>query len=184
MESGSFDKLKMDGNNIKLLLIGNEADKRPGLLEELKTDFNFDFANPSPAYPYRSYIGLLERVRQVLHAGKSDQEAYIAIGEGLLKGYMQGEVGRVLMLTARLSKPEDMITMAVQNLGSATFNVKYEVEELRPNYGRVRMRNAKASPYLVQGVLQGVLKLKEVRNIQVMTTAVSIENVIYTVTWD
>jgi uncharacterized protein (TIGR02265 family) len=180
----STGKFKIDANLVKLLILGSEADQNHALLDGLKTKFNYDFAKPPSDLVYADYLNIVDYIRQKLHANKTEDEGYAALGKALSKGYRHGDVGRVLLKTIQFAKPEDLLEMIVQTLRSNNFNITYEVETARPHYGRVKVTGMLVNPHFNRGVIQASMLIKDLKNLRVAVEKQAANIVIYTVTWD
>lgn len=175
---------KMEGNLIKLLILGSEMEQNLELLNELKAKFNYDFDNPPADLVYADYLALVEFLRQKLHSNKTVDEGYAALGKALSKGYRYGDVGRILLKTAQFATPENILEMVVQSLRGGNPNITYELEEIRPHYGRIKVTGQLVNPHFNRGVIQASMLIKDIKNLKIEVEQLPDNLVYYTVMWE
>jgi uncharacterized protein (TIGR02265 family) len=130
----------------------------PPLKEQLKAaGLNLD-AKLLPAYPFDTWMTVLELTAKALHADLPIDQAMFRVGESFLDGYQETFLGRAVLGMIRVLGPRRTILRATQNFRSGNNYTETKITEVEPSVLDLWMNEVGPWPTFTAGIIHAALK--------------------------
>jgi uncharacterized protein (TIGR02265 family) len=173
----------LDGYDIIHMLKGSKVKDYPVLCAKLRSNFNFDVENPPNSVNYAIYVAILELIRQNIYPHLVAEKAYEEMGKKAVISFLSDERGRILARTAHIVDEMKWLEIAIQQLNNINQSLHYTLEKVSPKRGKIWVVNLRTPVALGRGLFLGVMSLKNLPNLTVISTTLGSEEAIYEVAW-
>jgi uncharacterized protein (TIGR02265 family) len=130
----------------------------PELKAQLKAaGLNLD-AKLLPAYPFDTWMQVLELTARALHADLPVEQAMFRVGEAFLDGYQETFLGRAVLGMIRVLGPRRTVLRATQNFRSGNNYTETKITELEPTVLDLWMNEVGPWPTFTAGIIHATLK--------------------------
>lgn len=111
-----------------------------------------------PAYPFDTWMKVLELTCQVLFPALPMDQAMFRVGESLLDGYQKTFLGRAVLGMVRVLGPRRTLVRATQNFRSGNNYTEAKVTEVDVNVHDLWMNEVGPWPTFTAGIIHAAMK--------------------------
>jgi uncharacterized protein (TIGR02265 family) len=175
----------ISNDNLKIVLDGCGVETLPAIQQGLRQTFGLDYEDLPLAYPFSSYITMLEWLRGKLYSADSVEVGYQKIGQATIHRFLEGgfSVGQCMGAGASLLGVDLQLPMFFQQLCRVLDFIEIVIVTEAPGYLNFVLGNIVWPSDLMVGMLQAMLEAAEAKAVQISYRSLSVKNTEFEIKW-
>jgi uncharacterized protein (TIGR02265 family) len=175
----------ISNDNLKIVLDGCGVGTLPAIQQGLRQAFGLDYADLPLAYPFSSYVRMVEWLRGKLYPTDSVEMGYQKIGRATIHRFFEGgfSVGQCMEVGASLLGVDLQLPMFFQQLCRVLDFIEIVIVTDVPGYLNFVLGNIEWPSDLMVGMLQAMLEAAEAKVVQISYRSLSAKNTEFEVKW-